>query len=174
MFFENESLKAFLIKFYMYILDIPLDSDFSLIFLSLFFWFLCNDDIGINFAWPNILPLWIHYLVYAGLAKIYYINEKYVANLLYLIFLYCQCKMFIKLLQHECKFVYRIWNVNPHFASFHWNNTSCHFSLPQTAKTWQYFIDGLVQERPNSSALAMELRPSCTSPSIYNQCHVCW
>ena len=29
-------------------------------------------------------------------------------------------------------------------------------------------IDGLVQERRNSSALAMELRPSCTDPSI------CW
>ena len=27
-------------------------------------------------------------------------------------------------------------------------------------------IDGLVQERRNSSALAMELRLSCTSPSI--------
>ena len=29
---------------------------------------------------------------------------------------------------------------------------------------WQY-IDGLVQERHNSSALAMELRLSCTKPS---------
>ena len=29
-------------------------------------------------------------------------------------------------------------------------------------------IDGLVQERCNSSALAMELRLSCTNPSIYN------
>ena len=28
-------------------------------------------------------------------------------------------------------------------------------------------IDGLVQERRNSSALAMELRLSCTNPSIY-------
>ena len=28
--------------------------------------------------------------------------------------------------------------------------------------------DGLVQERRNSSALAMELRLSCTNPSIYN------
>ena len=27
-------------------------------------------------------------------------------------------------------------------------------------------IDGLVQERHNSSALAMELRLSCTNPSI--------
>ena len=30
----------------------------------------------------------------------------------------------------------------------------------------QYHIDGLVQERRNSSALAMELRLSCTNPSI--------
>ena len=31
---------------------------------------------------------------------------------------------------------------------------------------WHY-IDGLVQERRNSSALAMELRLSCTNPSIW-------
>ena len=30
----------------------------------------------------------------------------------------------------------------------------------------QWYIDGLVQERRNSSALAMELRLSCTNPSI--------
>ena len=29
-----------------------------------------------------------------------------------------------------------------------------------------FYIDGLVQERRNSSALAMELRLSCTNPSI--------
>ena len=28
--------------------------------------------------------------------------------------------------------------------------------------------DGLVQERLNSSALAMELRLSCTNPSVYD------
>ena len=32
-----------------------------------------------------------------------------------------------------------------------------------------YDIDGLVQERRNSSALAMELRLSCTKPSIYQK-----
>ena len=31
-----------------------------------------------------------------------------------------------------------------------------------------HHIDGFVQERRNSSALAMELRLSCTNPSIYN------
>ena len=37
---------------------------------------------------------------------------------------------------------------------------------------WRY-IDGLVQERRNSSALAMELRLSCTNPSIW--CYrSCW
>ena len=30
-------------------------------------------------------------------------------------------------------------------------------------------IDGLVQERRNSSALAMELRLSCTNPSTYTE-----
>ena len=30
-----------------------------------------------------------------------------------------------------------------------------------------YLFDGLVQERRNSSALAVELRLSCTNPSIY-------
>ena len=30
-----------------------------------------------------------------------------------------------------------------------------------------YYIDELVQERCNSSALAMELRLSCTNPLIY-------
>ena len=30
-----------------------------------------------------------------------------------------------------------------------------------------YYIDGLVQERRNSSALAMEFRLSCTNPLIY-------
>ena len=32
---------------------------------------------------------------------------------------------------------------------------------------WHYHINGLVQERRNSSALAMELSLSCTSPSNY-------
>ena len=32
--------------------------------------------------------------------------------------------------------------------------------------TCTYWIDGLVQERRNSGALAMDLRLSCTNPSI--------
>ena len=32
----------------------------------------------------------------------------------------------------------------------------------------QYHIGGLVQERRNSGALAIELRLSCINPSIYN------
>ena len=35
---------------------------------------------------------------------------------------------------------------------------------------WPYF-DGLVQEGRNSSALAMELRLSCTNPSIWDTVH---
>ena len=43
-----------------------------------------------------------------------------------------------------------------------WNNT-------------RYDIDGLVQERRNSSALAMELRLSCTDPSIWSAFALsCW
>ena len=38
--------------------------------------------------------------------------------------------------------------------------------LKETELHYQY-IDGLVQERHNSSALAMELRLSCTNPSIF-------
>ena len=36
----------------------------------------------------------------------------------------------------------------------------------RTIAVFQAHIDGLVQERRNSSALAMELRLSCTNPSI--------
>ena len=36
-----------------------------------------------------------------------------------------------------------------------------------------YDIDGLVQERRNSSALAMELRLSCTNPSILSYIWLC-
>ena len=34
-----------------------------------------------------------------------------------------------------------------------------------------HYFDGLVQQRRNSSALAMELRLSCTNPSIWSQGH---
>ena len=39
-------------------------------------------------------------------------------------------------------------------------------SLSNLCLTEQAYIDGLVQERRNSSALAMELRLSCTNPSM--------
>ena len=34
-------------------------------------------------------------------------------------------------------------------------------------RLWDVYSDGLVQERRNSSAIAMELRLSCTNPSIW-------
>ena len=40
-------------------------------------------------------------------------------------------------------------------------------------KEVQYQIDGLVQERRNSSALAMELHLSCTNPSKWYCIHCC-
>ena len=44
----------------------------------------------------------------------------------------------------------------------------CYFSLKEIAQRMScgLYIDGLVQERRNSSALAMELRLSCTNQSI--------
>ena len=36
--------------------------------------------------------------------------------------------------------------------------------------SFRYHVDGLVQERRNSSALAMGLRRSCTNPSMWSDC----
>ena len=36
-------------------------------------------------------------------------------------------------------------------------------------RVFDKYIDGLVQERRNSSALTMALRLSCTKPSIYSE-----
>ena len=53
-----------------------------------------------------------------------------------------------------------------------------HFTLSNTGLTLNIHlhIDGLVQGRRNSSALAMELRLSCTNPSIWyvNNGVKCW
>ena len=38
----------------------------------------------------------------------------------------------------------------------------------------QYHIDGLVQERCNSSALAMDLYLTCINPTIWNHTHYKW
>ena len=45
-------------------------------------------------------------------------------------------------------------------------NFLCHLSVKELYKT-QVHIDGFVQERHNSIANAMELRLSCTNPSIF-------
>ena len=47
--------------------------------------------------------------------------------------------------------------------SLRWKTTRCSYSIRQNIPL---NIDGFVQERRNSSALAMELRLSCTNPSI--------
>ena len=49
------------------------------------------------------------------------------------------------------------WDIN-------WNSSAC----ISTYDIYKRYINGLVQERRNSSALAMELRLSCTNPSIYS------
>ena len=41
-------------------------------------------------------------------------------------------------------------------------------SLEGKGKKVRIYIDGFVQDRCNSSALALELRLSCTNPSIYD------
>ena len=46
---------------------------------------------------------------------------------------------------------------------------SWRFQSPTTQLIVQAYVNGLVQERLNSSALAMELRLSCINPSIYWQ-----
>ena len=49
------------------------------------------------------------------------------------------------------------------------SNVQCVMDLANCSKTFdKWYIDGLVQERRNSSALAMELRASCINPSIWN------
>ena len=40
------------------------------------------------------------------------------------------------------------------------------FTFYDMGNMWKY-IDGIVQERRNSTALAMDLHPSCTNPSIW-------
>ena len=59
---------------------------------------------------------------------------------------------------------YTFWYHRLHSSLCHWGIcrhaaiSSCH---------WSVYIDGLMQERRNSSALAMELRLSCINPSIF-------
>ena len=50
----------------------------------------------------------------------------------------------------------------------HWDHmvTMIRTSMKLCSIIWSLHIDGLVQERRNSSALAMELRLSCTNPLI--------
>ena len=52
------------------------------------------------------------------------------------------------------------------------NISLCTNSPVQTMVEIYHDFDGLVQERCNSSALAMELRLSCTSPLIYSLLHI--
>ena len=44
----------------------------------------------------------------------------------------------------------------------------CHKTTASVKPNFCYNIDGIVQNIGNSSALAMELRLSCTNPSILN------
>ena len=53
----------------------------------------------------------------------------------------------------------------------HWSTVILTFRLPRLHTNLQYtldYIDGLMQERRNSIANALELRRSCTKPSIWN------
>ena len=76
-----------------------------------------------------------------------------------------------------CKFLKYFFYKNFAFTLCHfWFAFFCGFSAQVRMCTWtldemnwweQSYIDGLVQERRNSSALAMELHLSCSNPSIY-------
>ena len=55
--------------------------------------------------------------------------------------------------------------------SYNWQTSTSKGSLSNA--TMPYHIDGLVQERRNSSALAMELRLSYTTPLIFSRYTMC-
>ena len=69
--------------------------------------------------------------------------------------------------------MYRLW-LTRHIEGLV-QDGSISSALPMATDQWRYhiltsnhwYIDGLVQEKRNSSALAMELRLSCTNPSIW-------
>ena len=55
------------------------------------------------------------------------------------------------------------------YGSCFWQTSPYLILLVQDRQwSWWLQVSGLVQERRNSSALAMELRLSCTNPSMYN------
>ena len=66
----------------------------------------------------------------------------------------------------DCRFVPSQWETALLCNDVsHWLGVSLESALLMVV--WQLpYIDGLVQERRNSSALALELRLSCTKPSI--------
>ena len=59
-------------------------------------------------------------------------------------------------------------NIDCNMTGFHCIKLVTHSS--EISLNYDYHIDGLVQERRNSSALAMELRLSCINPSTWS-CH---
>ena len=62
------------------------------------------------------------------------------------------------------------------FSSKNWTITFTPFPVQQTRIIWANVshIDGLVQERRNSCANALDLRFPCTNPSIYPQQLMIW
>ena len=68
-----------------------------------------------------------------------------------------------------CKFIFWSISIICHFNVIHgWDSWKPHMCYGYTI--WMHcrvYIDGLMQERHKSSALAMELHLSCTNPSIY-------
>ena len=68
------------------------------------------------------------------------------------------------------KLLWMAWVIEPHRST----NNLTHFKARRNHTLDDLldilYTDGLVQERPNPSALAMELRLSCFNPSIYEIC----
>ena len=56
-----------------------------------------------------------------------------------------------------------------YYIIYYTNMSTTNKIIPQNSR---YYINGLVQERCNSSALAMELRLSCINPSICNMIYI--
>ena len=63
-------------------------------------------------------------------------------------------------------------NPSAYWNRYEWSQPGTNHNKTQQSANCEYnswdvlYIDGLVQERRNSSAIAMELRLSCTNPSI--------
>ena len=121
-------------------------------------WRHCNDLtsmclVHLGFHQRHKISLWVHWTVnFQQFATVFSINKntpwRYISTLT------MTCKQhIIQRIQHMTILLIYI------------DITACFYD---DLNTLYFHIDGVVQERCNSSALAMELRLSCTYPSIFH------